>query len=129
MAGMDRNTGRALSGWAHVEQSIGDLLSTALGSRVMRRTYGSALPRLIDAPMTPARMIDFYASFAGAIDKFEPRFKVSQMAVDQADTGPGKLTFTYEGTYYPRGHLGDFSIAIPQAASVPLPQLLASFAA
>jgi phage baseplate assembly protein W len=51
MRGIDANTGKALSGLAHLRQSVTDILSTPIGSRVMRREYGSQLFRLIDAPL------------------------------------------------------------------------------
>jgi phage baseplate assembly protein W len=41
MQGMNRNTGRKLSGVDHLRQSIVDILTTPIGSRVMRRDYGS----------------------------------------------------------------------------------------
>jgi phage baseplate assembly protein W len=115
MAGMDRNTGKPLSGWAHVEQSIADLFTTPKASRAMRRLYGSDLPRKVDSPMSPANLVDFFAAAAGAIDLFEPRFKVTQMQVGGA-TPDGHLTLDCEGVYFPRGHLGDFTVAEPQRA-------------
>ena len=34
---MNRTTGTAISGLEHLRQSVGDILSTPIGSRVMRR--------------------------------------------------------------------------------------------
>jgi len=118
MAGMDRNTGKALSGWPHVVQSLGVLLTTARASRVMRRPFGSDLPRKVDAPISPANVVDFYAAAASAIDAHEPRFRVKRFSVEDA-TG-GAIAMLAEGVYYPRGHLGDFSISEPQTASIAL---------
>ena len=47
---MSRTTGQRLEPLAHLRQSIGDILSTPIGSRVMRREYGSLVPALIDKP-------------------------------------------------------------------------------
>lgn len=47
---MDRYTGRRITGMEHLKQSIADILTTPLGSRLERRTYGSLLLGLIDAP-------------------------------------------------------------------------------
>lgn len=124
MAGMDRNTGKALDGWGHVAQSLGDLFTTPRASRVLRRAYGSDLPRMVDLPMSPATIIDFYAAVAGAIDAYEPRFKVTQMQVSGAGRD-GHLTFDIRGIYYPRGAQGDFSVRVPQSTSVAVPQLSA----
>ncbi|MDE4029516.1 GPW/gp25 family protein, partial [Glaesserella parasuis] len=44
---MNRNTGLTISDESeHIKQSIADILLTAKGSRVMRRTYGSNLYQL-----------------------------------------------------------------------------------
>ena len=62
MSGMDRNTGRTLDGDAHLAQSIGDILTTPLGSRVMRRDYGSMLFELIDQPLNAANRLLVFAA-------------------------------------------------------------------
>ncbi|EDJ4804012.1 baseplate assembly protein, partial [Salmonella enterica] len=41
--GMNRNTGLAISDSEHIGQSMRDILLTPVGSRVMRREYGSLL--------------------------------------------------------------------------------------
>ncbi len=51
MRGTDANTGKALSGLEHLRQSVRDILTTPIGTRVMRREYGSQLYALIDAPL------------------------------------------------------------------------------
>ncbi|WP_375666036.1 MULTISPECIES: GPW/gp25 family protein, partial [unclassified Bartonella] len=53
-SGMDRTTGKPLTGIDHLRQSILDILSTRIGSRVMRRDYGSRVAELIDAPVNNA---------------------------------------------------------------------------
>ncbi|MDI5405236.1 thiamine pyrophosphate-binding protein, partial [Salmonella enterica subsp. enterica serovar Lubbock] len=40
---MNRNTGLAISDSEHISQSMRDILLTPVGSRVMRREYGSLL--------------------------------------------------------------------------------------
>lgn len=117
--GIDRNTGRPLSGWPHVRQSLAVLFTTPKLSRVMRRNVGSAVPRLVDAPISPVTVIDFYAAIAQAVKDFEPRFRVARMRLSDATTG-GHATMDIEGVYYPRGHLGDFTVSEPQTVSVPL---------
>ena len=50
---MNRTSGALLDDEnAHIKQSIRDILMTAKGSRVMRRTYGSNLYQLIDRPIS-----------------------------------------------------------------------------
>lgn len=118
MAGIDRTTGKMVSGWPHVVNSINALVTTSLQSRVMRRDVGSDLSRLVDAPISPNTIIDFYAASAIAIDRWEPRFRVERMGLDAA--APGTIAIFADGTYYPRGHLGDFSVSEKRRAEVVL---------
>ncbi|ELY5272404.1 baseplate assembly protein, partial [Yersinia enterocolitica] len=48
--GMSRNAGQTITDADHISQSIADILITPVGSRVMRRAYGSLLSELIDQP-------------------------------------------------------------------------------
>ena len=55
MKGMSRLTGYAITDdesqeYAHLKQSIHDILSTLIGTRLCRRNYGSLVPALIDQP-------------------------------------------------------------------------------
>jgi len=52
MNGIHAVTGRSLAGLGHLNQSIRDILTTPIGSRVMRRQYGS---RLFDLMFSIAR--------------------------------------------------------------------------
>ena len=47
MIGMARTSGAILTGDAHLAQSVADILTTPIGSRVMRREYGSLLFELV----------------------------------------------------------------------------------
>ena len=101
MKGMDRNTGRALEGVAHLRQSIRDILTTPIGSRVMRREYGSRLFRLVDAPLSKGLLTDIYAATAEALDRWEPRFRLLQVRARAA--GEGHASLDLEGQYLPGG--------------------------
>ncbi|MBM7357398.1 UNVERIFIED_ORG: phage baseplate assembly protein W [Enterobacter sp. JUb101] len=50
---MNSQTGLSISEADHIMQSVRDILVTPVGSRVMRREYGSLLSALIDQ-RTPA---------------------------------------------------------------------------
>lgn len=123
MAGIDRNSGGVVAGWSHVQQSLRVLFTTPLLKRVMRRYVGSNVPRLVDAPISPVTVIQFYAAVAKAIRDFEPRFRVARMQVNEStvDTAAlGGIVMDIQGVYYPRGHLGDFTVSEPKTVSVPL---------
>lgn len=117
--GINWETGKKIEGWAHVAQSLRILFTTPKVSRVMRRAVGADLVRMVDAPISPVTVIDIYAAVAESVRNYEPRFKISRMKVLEADAG-GKLTVGIEGVYYPRGHLGDYSVSEPKTVSVPL---------
>ncbi len=73
---MNVTTGRSIGYSAHISQSIADILTTPIGSRLMRRRYGSVIPQLIDQPMTAANILRVQAATAQAIMKHEPRTRL-----------------------------------------------------
>lgn len=94
---MNRTTGAAIDSTAHIAQSIGDILTTPIGSRVMRRDYGSLLPDLIDAPFNDATRLQAYAAVAMALLRWEPRIRLSRV---QLSHGPqaGQVLLDVEGS-------------------------------
>lgn len=101
MLGLDAHTGRPIDGIEHLKQSLRDILTTRIGSRVMRREYGSRLPDLVDRPITPALAVDLYAATAEAIDAWEPRLKLTRVSVLSA--AAGCIALRLEGEYRPDG--------------------------
>lgn len=101
MNGMNAQTGRSLSGIDHLRQSLRDILTTAVGTRVMRRDYGSRLYELIDAPLNNATQVELYAATAEALARWEPRFRLVRVQVTQA--APGRVTLDLQGDYLPTG--------------------------
>ena len=103
--GLDANNGGAIDGLDHLRQSVRDILITPLGSRVMRRDYGSGLFELIDANLTPLTLALIYAATVDALRKWEPRLRVTRV---QAEALPeeleaGRVSITLEGEYLPDG--------------------------
>lgn len=96
MAGMSRDSGVALGGDGHLLQSIADILTTPIGSRVMRRDYGSLLFELIDQPDNARTRLRLFAAIAVALGKWEPRLAINRIAV--AMLAPGQLEVTLEAT-------------------------------
>lgn len=87
MKGMSRISGFSVSDDApryyHLQQSIRDILSTPLGSRICRREYGSLIPFLIDAPCNESTRLKLMSAAATALIRFEPRIKISQILISQ----------------------------------------------
>lgn len=101
MIGINATTGKRLDGLEHLHQSIKDILTTRIGTRVMRRAYGSRLPELIDAPVNRNTLIDLYAATAEAIATWEPRVSLSQVIITAAE--PGRVSLDLHGVYVPTG--------------------------
>ena len=113
---MNRTTGQRLDAVAHLRQSVGDILSTPIGSRVMRREYGSLVPALIDKPDNLATQTRFFAAAASALMRWEPRLKVDRMAITRDPARQGRISLEITGSY-----VGGFGREpAPLALSVPL---------
>ena len=99
MTGMDRHTGHALTDEiADIRQSVGDILTTPLGSRVMCRDYGSILPDLVDQPLHDATLLRAYAATVIAVTKWENRIRVQRIAREIDETQPGRAVLLLDAT-------------------------------
>jgi len=116
MDGMDRESGLALSGEAHLIQSIGDILSTPIGTRVMRRAYGFD-HALLDAPMSPPILIEVFVGVAEAIRRWEPRLTLRRVRLDETGAD-GAATLTLWGDVEPEAPVG--GERVPVELVVPL---------
>lgn len=83
MRGMQSGTGKPLSGLEHLAQSIADILTTPIGSRVMLHEYGSALPELIDQPMNKLTRQRLFAATATALQRWEPRIRLTKVSLER----------------------------------------------
>lgn len=101
MDGTNAASGTRLGGIDHLRQSLRDILTTPIGTRVMRRDYGSRLFDLVDAPLNRGTLLQLYAATAEAIQKWEPRFKLLQVRIASAEAGRVELDLT--GEYLPDG--------------------------
>ena len=96
MIGLNKTTGTGIDTLeGHVRQSIGDILTTPVGSRVMRRDYGSVIPELIDQPLNQATLLRLYAATAAAVMRWEPRFQISR--INLAFNAPAGATVEVAG--------------------------------
>lgn len=111
MPGTNNETGKELTGLAHLRQSVRDILTTPIGTRVMRREYGSRLMELVDAPLTPATLTEIYAAAAEALGRWEPRLRVERIKAaplplplrEGRGEGAGRVAISLDGVYLPGG--------------------------
>jgi phage baseplate assembly protein W len=96
MQGMDASTGKPIGDDAHLAQSIADILSTPLGSRPMRRDYGSLLFELIDKPINGAIRMLLQAATAIALQRWEPRLQLTRVTL-AGEPAAGRLSIRIEG--------------------------------
>jgi len=96
MNGINANTGKSLTGADHIKQSIRDILTTRIGTRIMRRDFGSRLPDLVDNPMSELLKAELFAATAEALARWEPRFRLDRVYLDSA-TPEGRIQLTLEG--------------------------------
>lgn len=101
MRGTHAETGRPLAGLDHLKQSIRDILTTPLGSRVMRRDYGSRLFQLVDAPLNRGTIAQLYAATIEALLRWEPRIIPRRVGVTASQSG--RVEIELEAIYTPTG--------------------------
>lgn len=101
MIGMDASTGRPLAGLDHLYQSVRDILTTPIGSRVLRRAYGSRLPRLLDRPINQETVVEITMATAEALRRWEPRYRITRVQLGGGSAG--LATMDLQGVYRPEG--------------------------
>lgn len=88
--GMNSTTGKRISDVDHIRQSIRDILTTPIGSRVMRRSYGSLLFKLIDQPTSIANTMRLMAATVMAVGRWEPRIVIDSVRTSMGNA-PGEI--------------------------------------
>src|SRR5262252_10499015 len=115
--GMDRRTGKMITGWRHVEQSIEVIFATPFHQRVLRRWVGSFVPHMLGESVVARVITRFFWAIVTSIDLWEPRYRIkrvfmmgnalSQWAPQTLNAADfirlGQAIFRQEGVYYPRG--------------------------
>jgi len=99
MIGMNATTGQAITGIAARAQRVWRILTTPIGSCVMRRDFGSYLLQLIDSPINAASPMLLRAATALALRRWYPAFRVTQVRLTGA---PAAGTLTIHITGYER---------------------------
>jgi uncharacterized protein len=113
LTGMSRFTGKSLSGIEHLRQSIADILTTPIGSRVCLREYGSGLFELVDQPLNGLTVQRVFAAVALALSRWEPRLKLTKVSASRAAGSTALVIDLY-------GYRTDTPAANPLSISIPI---------
>lgn len=112
MADISRYTGKVIDNLTSAFQGVEIILSTRIGSRVMRREFGGGAIELLGRAITPSLFAAWQQLVGTAIDLWEPRFRVRRVkpkgSAEELRLGHAGLSI--EVDYRPRGHLGDFTV-------------------
>lgn len=107
---MNRETGAAIDELDHIAQCMTDILTTRIGTRVMRREYGSLLPELVDHPFNDVTRLRVYSGAVMALMRWEPRVSLSRVQFVGANL-QGKSVLDLEGSVVDSNE--PFSLSLP----------------
>ena len=112
MSGIAAEHWGVIDNFASALQGVETVLTTRIGTRVMRREFGGGVAELLGRALTPPTFAAFQQLIASAIDLWEPRFLVRKITVTGTtdEVRAGTAGFSFEVDYRPRGHLGDFTL-------------------
>lgn len=113
---MSRYTGAEVTELEHIQQSLEDISTTPIGSRVMRREYGTLLANLMDQPISEALYLKIYSTLYTAYVRWEDRIEISQIKV--ADLKKGQLILDIVGFLKTSGNEVNLSIPLKIGAAV-----------
>ena len=125
-AGFCEVTGKMLIGWAHCQQSIRMCLRKRIRTVEMRYHHGCEVPELQDGNTDEDTIFDVFVAIAEALadpDGGEPGFRLQTIAVYVVGR-TGRTIFLLSGIFFPRGHLGDFTLQ--EDRSVQWPEAMAA---
>lgn len=67
--------------------SVRDVLTTPLASRIMRRDYGSLIPELLDAPQNEVTRLQCMSAAVIALMQWEPRIALNGINIVYSNDG------------------------------------------
>ncbi|WP_233788168.1 GPW/gp25 family protein [Serratia ureilytica] len=85
--GMNNSGTGTLTDADHVWQSANDILLTPIGSRIMRRNYGSLVPDLLDSPQNDVTRLQLMSATVIALAAWEPRLALDTINISYSPTG------------------------------------------
>ena len=111
---MSRYNESVLTEIEHIKQSLADIATTPIGSRLMRRDYGTLLANLIDQPISEVLYLKIYSTLYTAYVRWEDRVDISQMNV--VDIKNGQLILDIVGFLKTNGNEINMSIPVQLGA-------------
>ncbi|MBJ9109969.1 GPW/gp25 family protein [Citrobacter sp. FDAARGOS_156] len=85
--GMNPNGTGTLNDTDQLWNSVKDILTTPLASRVMRRDYGSLVPDLIDEPQNDATRLQCMSAAVIALTRWETRIALNTIDIRWSNDG------------------------------------------
>ncbi len=95
MQGISNVDGRLMSGSEHLQQSVKDILTTPIGSRVMLRDYGFDFS-VLALPQNDAGVMQVIVAVVEALNRWEPRLKIIRVTVAPEFDGAANITIEGE---------------------------------
>ena len=96
----NNETGRLINEIAHITQSINTILTTNIGSRVLRENFGALLKPIMDMPVSESRTLQIISATYIAIMQWEPRIKINKVNVSfTGDMQHPKSVIYIQGEY------------------------------
>ena len=114
--GLAPDTGTTLTDTAQLSANLRTLLTTPIGSRVMRRDYGSEIFSLIDQPQHGATRLRLMAATVHALTLWEPRIRITKVELGAPELGGGcAVTLTWRRA--DNGLLESGTVQLPTGAT------------
>ncbi len=85
--GMSNTTGGAITDRDHIWQSVKDILTTPIGTRVMRRLYGAEIANLVDQPHNGVTRLRVMSAAVAALVRWEPRIEIKSVSFEVDSDG------------------------------------------
>ncbi len=95
MKGISRHTGKVIEGTDYLRERIQSALTMRVGTSVMRRTKGSRLPELIDAPTNARNLFEIQLAALDTLKSPENGMAdIDIRRVEVSNDGAGRLLVT-----------------------------------
>jgi phage baseplate assembly protein W len=107
---LDKRWGRAemVEGEEDIGQSIGIIIGTARGERLMRPEFGCGIHELVFEPISSALVQEIKATVRDALTKFEARIDLDEVSVSTRDVMNGFLEITIAYRVRTTNQVGNF---------------------